>query len=323
MKLIDLILCAGLAVASAGAAAQAYPSARPIKLMVPYPAGGGADLLARAISQKLGDALGQAIYIENRPGANGIIGTDAVAKAAPNGYTLLMGNIGPNAINQALYAKLPYDCVKDFAPIGQMATTNHILAVHPSVPARNVQELIALAKASPGKLSYASTGIGGSPHLAGELFDMMAGVKMNHVPYKGATPANTDLIGGQVSAAFNTLPPLLAHVRSGRLRALAVTGAKRAQTMPDVPTIAESGVPGYDVSTWYGLLAPAGTPREIVVRLNTELNKVLQAPDMKAQMAAKGFEVETGTPEQFSALIASEVTKWTRVAKAANVKIDE
>ena len=323
MKFINLILYAGLAVASAGAAAQAYPSARPIKLMVPYPAGGGADLLARAISQKLGDALGQAIYIENRPGANGIIGTDAVAKAAPNGYTLLMGNIGPNAINQALYAKLPYDCVKDFAPIGQMATTNHILAVHPSVPARNVQELIALAKASPGKLSYASTGIGGSPHLAGELFDMMAGVKMNHVPYKGATPANTDLIGGQVSAAFNTLPPLLAHVRSGRLRALAVTGAKRAQTMPDVPTIAESGVPGYDVSTWYGLLAPAGTPREIVVRLNTELNKVLQAPDMKAQMAAKGFEVETGTPEQFSALIASEVTKWTRVAKAANVKIDE
>jgi tripartite-type tricarboxylate transporter receptor subunit TctC len=323
MNTIRLLAVLAFSFGSAIAGAQGTYPTRPIKLMVPYPAGGGADLLARAVSQKLGDALGQPIVVENRPGANGIIGTDAVAKAPADGYTLLLGNIGPNAINQALYPKLPYDCVKDFAPIGQMATTAHILAVHPSLPATNVQELIALAKASPGKLSYASTGIGGSPHLAAELFDMLTGTRMNHVPYKGASPANADLIGGQVQLSFNTLPPLLAQVKAGRVRALAVTSARRAGTMPGLPTIAESGVPGYDVSTWYGLLAPAGTPREVVLRLNAELNKLLQAPEMKAQMGGKGFDVETGTPEQFGNLIAAEVVKWTRVAKAANVKVDE
>jgi tripartite-type tricarboxylate transporter receptor subunit TctC len=204
-----------------------------------------------------------------------------------------------------------------------MATTAHILAVHPSVPARNVKELIALAKASPDKLSYASTGIGGSPHLAGELFDLLAGVKMHHIPYKGASPANADLIGGQVQLVFNTLPPLLPQVKAGRVRALAVTSARRVSTLPDLPTIAESGVPGYDVSTWYGLLAPAGTPREIVARLNAELNKVLQSQDTRAHLGVKGFDVETGTPEQFGQLIASEVAKWTKVVRSANVKLDQ
>jgi tripartite-type tricarboxylate transporter receptor subunit TctC len=322
MKIAKWLIALTIAGTCAMAFAQSYP-AKPIKLMVPYPPGGGADLLARALGQKLGEALGQPIVVENRPGANGIIGTDAVAKATPDGYTLLLGNVGPNAINQALYSKLPYDCVKDFAPIGEMATTAHILVVHPSVAAHSVQELITLAKASPGKLTYASTGIGGSPHLAGELFDLMAGVKIYHVPYKGAAPANSDLIGGQVSMSFNTLPPLLPQVRAGKLRALAVTTAKRASTMPELPTIAESGVPGYDVSTWYGLLAPAGTPRDIVMRLNTELNKLLQSPGVKSQLAVKGFDVETSTPEEFAGLIASEVTKWTRVVKAANVRLDE
>ena len=323
MKTTRILAALSLALSATMAIAQGNFPAKPIKLIVPYPAGGGADLLARGVAQRLGDALGQPIVIDNRPGANGIIGTDAVAKAMPDGYTLLLGNVGPNAINQALYPKLPYDCVKDFAPIGQMATTAHVLAVHPSVPTQNVQELIALAKASPGKLTYASTGNGGSPHLAGELFDMLAGVKMTHVPYKGATPANTDLIGGQVTMAFNTLPPLLSHIKNGRVRALAVTTSKRASTLPGVPTLAEAGVPGYDVSTWYGLLAPAATPPQIVARLNAELNKLLQSPEMKSQMAEKGFEVETGTPAQFGSLISTEVVKWTKVAKAANVRIDE
>jgi len=323
MKTLRLLAVLALSFGAAMAAAQgSYPS-RPIKLMVPYPPGGGADLLARSVSDKLGEALGQTIVVENKPGANGIIGTDAVAKAAPDGYTLLLGNIGPNAINQPLYPNLPYDCVKDFAPVGQMATTAHILAVHPSVPAHNVKELIALAKASPDKLSYASTGIGGSPHLAGELFDLLAGVKMHHIPYKGASPANADLIGGQVQLVFNTLPPLLPQVKAGRVRALAVTSARRVATLPDLPTIAESGVPGYDVSTWYGLLAPAGTPREVVARLNTELNKVLQSQDTRAKLGVKGFDVETGTPEQFGQLIASEVAKWTKVVRSANVKLDQ
>jgi tripartite-type tricarboxylate transporter receptor subunit TctC len=323
MKTLRLLAVLALSFGAAMAAAQgSYPS-RPIKLMVPYPAGGGADLLARSVSDKLGEALGQTIVVENKPGANGIIGTDAVAKAAPDGYTLLLGNIGPNAINQPLYPNLPYDCVKDFAPVGQMATTAHILAVHPSVPVHNVKELIALAKASPDKLSYASTGIGGSPHLAGELFDLLAGVKMHHIPYKGASPANADLIGGQVQLAFNTLPPLLPQVKAGRVRALAVTSARRVSTLPDLPTIAESGVPGYDVSTWYGLLAPAGTPREIVARLNSELNKVLQSAETKSKLGAKGFDVETGTPEQFGQLISNEVAKWTKVVRSANVKLDQ
>jgi tripartite-type tricarboxylate transporter receptor subunit TctC len=311
-----------LGTACLAAAAQSWP-ARPIRLMVPYPAGGGADLLARAVAQPLSEALGQPIVIDNRAGANGIIGTDAVAKAAPDGYTLLLGNIGPNAINQALYSRLPYDCVKDFAPIAELATTPHVLAVNPSVPARSVKELVALAKAQPGQLTYASTGVGGSPHMAGELFDLMAGVQMRHIPYKGASPANADLMGGQVSMAFNTLPPLLPQIRAGKLRAIAVTTPQRVPVLPDVPTIAEGGVAGYDVSTWYGLLAPAGTPREIVSKLHAEVARVLTRPEMRAQLAEKGFFVELGTTEQFGNLIASEVAKWKKVVKTAHVRVDE
>ena len=298
-----------------------FPS-KPIKLIVPYPPGGGADIFARTLSQKLGENLGQSIVVDNKAGANGIIGTDMVAKSAPDGYTLVLGNIGPNAINQAIYPALPYDCVKDFAPVALTGYTAHILAVNTKVPVSNVAELIALAKAQPGKLTYASSGIGGSPHLAGELFKLMTGTNMVHVPYKGASPGNTDLIAGQVDLTFNTLPPLLQFAKTGKIKALAVTGAKRASALPDVPTIEESGVKGYDVTTWYGVLAPAGTPPEVVARLNAEILKTLKTPEVYQKLQGQGFDVDTSTPEAFAALIRDEVDKWKKVAKEANVKAE-
>ncbi len=298
-----------------------FPS-KPIKLIVPYPPGGGADIFARTLSQKLGENLGQQVIVDNKAGANGIIGTDMVAKSAPDGYTLVLGNIGPNAINQAIYPALPYDCVKDFAPVALTGYTAHILAVNTKVPVSNVAELIALAKAQPGKLTYASSGIGGSPHLAGELFKLMTGTNMVHVPYKGASPGNTDLIAGQVDLTFNTLPPLLQFAKTGKIKALAVTGAKRASALPDVPTIEESGVKGYDVTTWYGVLAPAGTPPEVVARLNAEILKTLKTPEVYQKLQGQGFDVDTSTPEAFAALIRDEVDKWKKVAKEANVKAE-
>jgi len=298
-----------------------FPS-KPIKLIVPYPPGGGADIFARTLSQKLGENLGQQVIVDNKAGENGIIGTDMVAKSAPDGYTLVLGNIGPNAINQAIYPALPYDCVKDFAPVALTGYTAHILAVNTKVPVSNVAELIALAKAQPGKLTYASSGIGGSPHLAGELFKLMTGTNMVHVPYKGASPGNTDLIAGQVDLTFNTLPPLLQFAKTGKIKALAVTGAKRASALPDVPTIEESGVKGYDVTTWYGVLAPAGTPPEVVARLNAEILKTLKTPEVYQKLQGQGFDVDTSTPEAFAALIRDEVDKWKKVAKEANVKAE-
>lgn len=314
---------ASLAVVVAGPVAGqgAFPS-KPIKLIVPYPPGGGADIFARTLSQKLGENLGQQVVVDNKAGANGIIGTDMVAKSAPDGYTLVLGNIGPNAINQAIYPALPYDCVKDFAPVALTGYTAHILAVNTKVPVSSVAELIALAKAQPGKLTYASSGIGGSPHLAGELFKLMTGTNMVHVPYKGASPGNTDLIAGQVDLTFNTLPPLLQFAKTGKIKALAVTGAKRASALPDVPTIEESGVKGYDVTTWYGILAPAGTPPEIVARLNAEIVKTLKTPEVYQKLQGQGFDVDTSTPEAFATLIRDEVDKWKKVAKEANVKAE-
>lgn len=314
---------ASLAVVVAGPAAGqgTFPS-KPIKLIVPYPPGGGADIFARTLSQKLGENLGQQVVVDNKAGANGIIGTDMVAKSAPDGYTLVLGNIGPNAINQAIYPALPYDCVKDFAPVALTGYTAHILAVNTKVPVSSVAELIALAKAQPGKLTYASSGIGGSPHLAGELFKLMTGTNMVHVPYKGASPGNTDLIAGQVDLTFNTLPPLLQFAKTGKIKALAVTGAKRASALPDVPTIEESGVKGYDVTTWYGILAPAGTPPEIVARLNAEIVKTLKTPEVYQKLQGQGFDVDTSTPEAFATLIRDDVDKWKKVAREANVKAE-
>lgn len=314
---------ASLAVVVAGPVAGqgAFPS-KPIKLIVPYPPGGGADIFARTLSQKLGENLGQQVVVDNKAGANGIIGTDMVAKSAPDGYTLVLGNIGPNAINQAIYPALPYDCVKDFAPVALTGYTAHILAVNTKVPVSSVAELIALAKAQPGKLTYASSGIGGSPHLAGELFKLMTGTNMVHVPYKGASPGNTDLIAGQVDLTFNTLPPLLQFAKTGKIKALAVTGSKRASALPDVPTVEESGVKGYDVTTWYGILAPAGTPPEIVARLNAEIVKTLKTPEVYQKLQGQGFDVDTSTPEAFATLIRDEVDKWKKVAREANVKAE-
>ena len=317
-----LLAIAAMPIAVAPVASQGSCPSRPLRLVVPYPPGGGADILARTLSQSLAENLGQSIVVDNKAGANGIIGTDMVAKAPPDGYTLVMGNIGPNAINQALYANLPYDCVKDFAPVALTGYTTHILAVNSNMPVANVGELIQLAKKQPGKLTFASSGIGGSPHLAGELFMMLTGTKMVHVPYKGASPGNSDLVAGQVDLTFNTLPPLLQFARTGRIKALAVTGMKRASSLPDVPTIDESGVKGYDVSTWYGILAPAGTPPEIVAKLNAAILKSLKTPEVQQKLQGQGYDVDTSTPEQFASLIRTEVDKWKKVVKEANVKAE-
>ncbi len=316
------IACAlALCVIADCAFAQAYPN-QPIKMIVPFTAGGTTDILARTIGQKLGDALHQPVIVENRPGAGGNIGADAAAKAKPDGYTLLMGTIGTQAINASLYAKMPYDSARDFAPITLVAVVPNVLLVHPSVPAKNVAELIALAKSKPGELNFASTSTGGSPHLSGEMFKQMAGVDIVHVPYKGSAPAITDLLGGQITLMFDNLPSGLPHVKAGKLRALGVTSARRSPAAPDIPTIAESGVPGYEVDSWFGILAPAGTPAHIIARLNTEIVKILQMPDVNERLAEQGAQPVGGTPQQFAEHIRKETAKWARVVKASGAKAD-
>ncbi|CFE04027.1 putattive exported protein [Bordetella pertussis] len=293
-----------------------------MRLVVPYPPGGGADIFARTLSEPLAAQLGQPVIVENRPGANGIIGTDAVARAAPDGYTILLGNSGPNAINQAIYPDLPYDAVDSFEEVSLIGYTTHVLVVHPGVQARSVTELIALARRSPGQLNFASTGQGGTPHLAGELFKLMTGTDMVHVPYKGASPSNADVIAGQVQLTFNTLPPLMTSIRAGKVRALAVTGKQRSQLLPEVPTIDEAGVAGYDVQTWYGIHAPAGTPAAVVDRLNQALVAVLSNAQVRAALVGQGYEVATSTPGEFSRMVRDDVAKWRKVVKEAKVKVD-
>ncbi|WP_262334747.1 tripartite tricarboxylate transporter substrate binding protein, partial [Bordetella pertussis] len=282
----------------------------------------GADIFARTLSEPLAAQLGQPVIVENRPGANGIIGTDAVARAAPDGYTILLGNSGPNAINQAIYPDLPYDAVDSFEEVSLIGYTTHVLVVHPGVQARSVTELIALARRSPGQLNFASTGQGGTPHLAGELFKLMTGTDMVHVPYKGASPSNADVIAGQVQLTFNTLPPLMTSIRAGKVRALAVTGKQRSQLLPEVPTIDEAGVAGYDVQTWYGIHAPAGTPAAVVDRLNQALVAVLSNAQVRAALVGQGYEVATSTPGEFSRMVRDDVAKWRKVVKEAKVKVD-
>jgi tripartite-type tricarboxylate transporter receptor subunit TctC len=274
---------------ASGAFAQAYPN-HSIRLVVPFPAGGTTDILARDVAKKLTDTLGQSVVVDNRPGAGGNIGADIVAKAPPDGYTLLMGTVGTHAINPSLYAKMPYDHIKDFVPVVLVAGVPNVLVVNPSVPVNSVADLIKLAKSKPGAINFASSGSGTSIHLSGELFKTMTGVDMTHVPYKGSSPALTDLMGGQVQIMFDNLPSSLALMKSGKLRAVAVTSLKRAPALPDVPTISESGVPGFEASSWFGILAPAGTPAPIVAKLNAEVNKWLQSPE-KEQLLAQGAEV--------------------------------
>ncbi len=299
--------------------AQAAWPEKPIRLIVAFPPGGGTDIVARLLAPALSQRLGQPVSIDNKGGAGGNIGTDAAAKAPADGYTLLMGNIAPNAINVSTFKHLPFDPEKDFSPISLVAVTPNILVVNPSVLANSMAELVALAKAKPGTLNFPSAGRGTSSHLAGELFNAMAKVDMVHVPYKGGGPAFTDLLGGQVQLFFATMPAAMPFVKAGKLRPLAVTSEQRSATLPDLPTIAESGLPGYSAITWYGLLAPKGTPREIVMRLNREINELLRLPAVREQMLAQGFEPSGNSPGEFAAFISSEIVKWGRVVKASGI----
>jgi tripartite-type tricarboxylate transporter receptor subunit TctC len=301
--------------------AQKYPT-RPVRFVVPFAPGGSTDTLARTMGVKLADALGQQVVVDNRSGGNGNIGMDIVAKSPPDGHTLVLGYIANLAIAPSLYAKMPYDPVKDFAPITQPASSPNVLTAHPSVPARTLQELIALAKAKPGSISFASTGVASVGHLTGELINNLAGIRMIHVPYKGSGQAVTDILGGHVQVMFSGFSSTLAHIKAGKLHALAVTGAKRSPALAAVPTIAEQGFPGVEATAWYGVLAPAGTPKPVITRLHGELVKILKQSDVVQRLDGLGFEIVGSTPEQFGAYIRTEIKKWEKVVKASGARPD-
>ena len=312
-----LICALALVLPVVAAPAAEYPE-RAVRVIVTFPAGGGTDIVARMVFQKVAERSGAAFVIDNRGGAGGTIGTDLAAKAAPDGYTIVVVS-GSHTINPALYKKLPFDSVRDFAPVAMLVTGPGLLVVHPSLPARNVRELITLARSQRGGLLYASAGNGTPPHLAAELFKLMTATQIAHVPYKGNAQAMTDLIAGQIALSFPTIPSALPHVQTGKLRAMGVTSAKRVGALPEIPAIAET-VTGYDGSAWYGVLAPAGTPAAIVTRLHTELMTVLRTADLKDKLVSQGLEPASYTPEEFSALIVSELAKWAKVVAAAGVK---
>ena len=302
------------------AAQDNYPS-RPVKLIVPFPPGGATDIVGRLVAQKLQEALGQPVVVENKAGAGSNIGSDMVAKAAPDGYTLLLGTIA-NATNMSIYKNMPYDTLRDFAPVTQTMSAPSVLVVTPSLPVSNLKELIAFAKAQPGKLSFASSGAGGSPHLAGELLKLRAGIDIIHVPYKGAAPALVDVVSGVVSMGFKTALSAIPHMQSGKLKPIAVAANKRLAQIPNVPTMAEAGLADFEVSSWNGILAPAKTPPEIVAKLNRELVRILATQDVKDRFAAQAAEPIGSTPEQFRAYIKSEIDRWGQVVKASGAKID-
>jgi tripartite-type tricarboxylate transporter receptor subunit TctC len=316
-------LVAGIALAPVAppAGAQAWP-AKPIKWVVPFAPGGTTDILARTVGEKLALALGQPVVIENKPGAGGGVGAEFVARAAPDGYTIMGGTISTHAINASLYKNLPYDPVKDFVPIVLLARVPNMLVVNPDVPAKNVGELIVLLKASPGKYTFASSGNGTSQHLSGELFKSMSGTDMQHIPYKGSPPALQDVMGGQVTMTFDNITTAWTLAKSGKLRALAVTTASRSSIAPDVPTLAESGLPGFEVGSWQGVFAPAGTPPAIVRRLNAEIVRILGLPDVKEKLSGLGAELVGNTPEEFAVLVKAEVVKWADVVKKSGAKVD-
>jgi tripartite-type tricarboxylate transporter receptor subunit TctC len=298
-----------------------YPS-KPIHFVVPYPAGGPLDTVARLLGAKVSESVKQPVIVENTPGAGGNIGADLVAKSAPDGYTILMGAVATHAINPTLYAHIPYDAARDFAPVTQVASTPNVLVVNPKLPVSSVGELIRYAKAHPGQLNYGSGSTGSAGHLAGELFDTMAGVKMVHVPYKGAAPAMQDLIAGQVQLMFDNFASSSGQIQAGRVRALAITTAKRSELAPELPTIAESGLPGFDISTWFGVFAPAGTPGAIVMRLHDEFANALHANDVREAMLRLGAEPVASTPAEFAAYIKAEAAKYARVIKASGARVD-
>ena len=317
MFTIFVWLSGALGAAQPALAADTWP-ARPIRMIVAYPPGGGTDQVGRLMADQLTQSLGQNVILDNRGGATGNIGTELAARAVPDGYTLLMGNVAPNAVNISLFKKLGFDPVKDFSPISLVAVTPNILVAHPSLAVKTVKELLVLAKAKPGTLNFPSAGVGSSSHLAGELLKSLAKIDMVHVPFKGGGPALVAMISGEVQIMFATMPAAMPHVKSGKARPIAVTTAKRSQAMPELPTIAEAGVTGYEASTWYGLLAPAKTPKPIIDRLHVETVKILAGP-ARQRLEVQGFEPIGGTPAEFSAHIKSEIVKWAKVIKDANI----
>jgi tripartite-type tricarboxylate transporter receptor subunit TctC len=312
-----LALACGIA---AQAHAQAWPS-KPVRYVVPFPPGGATDILARSIADKLGPALGQPVIVENRAGAAGNLGTELVAKAAPDGYTILMVTVA-QSISESLYAKLGYNLMRDLAPVILVARVPNVMVVHPSVPARSVKEFVAYAKANPGKINFASSGSGTSIHMSGELFKLLTGVDIVHIPYKGSAAALTDLIGGQVSIMFDNLPPSMSHIRSGKLRALAITTTTRYPALPDLPTMIEAGVPGYESSSWFGIMVPAGTSKDVVARLNAEARKIMAMADVRERFDQQGAVASPGTPQDFDKFIRAEIAKWAKVVKASGAKVD-
>jgi len=318
-----LVAGAIFAIPLAGVNAQTaanYP-VKQIRVIVPFAPGGPTDTMARAISQRLTEAWGQTVLVDNRPGAGGNIGTEIAAKSAPDGYTLFKGTVA-NAINHSLSAKLPFDFQRDFAPVTQSYITGLILAVHPSLPVKSVKDLIALARARPGALVYSSSGVGGTPHMSGELFGTLAGVKMVHVPYKGSAPAMADLLGGQVQLTFDNMLTVLPQVKSGKLRGLAVTLPARSPLAPELPTVMESGLPGFEVKSWNGVLAPSGTSRDIITRLNAEIVRILRDSALREKFSQQGIELAPGTPEEFGAFIRQEIAKWAKVIQVSGARAE-
>jgi tripartite-type tricarboxylate transporter receptor subunit TctC len=320
-RVARIALAALVLATSTAALAQAWPT-RAVRIIVPSPPGDGSDVTARAVADKLQAALGQPFVVENKPGAGGVVGAEQVAHAAPDGYTLVMGNAGSHGINAAVYTQLNYDVVRDFAPVSLIAQSPNVLVANPNAPFRTVRELADAARAQPGKLDFASGGQGSSAHMSMELFKYLTKTDLNHIPYKGATPALTDIISGTVPVMFVNLPPAIGHIKSGKVRALAVTTAKRWPALPDVPTVAESGVEGFETVAWFGLLAPAGTPPAIIERLAAEVRRITMLPDVRSRIEATGAEPVGSTPQEFARRIGDDVDKWKRVAAAARIRID-
>lgn len=319
-RIAKLMMLGGLLSACAFATAQDYP-ARPLRLILGFAPGGSTDLVARVLAQKMASTWNQQVVVDNRPGANGMIGAELVAKATPDGHTLLLSSIGPMAINASLY-KMPYDIVRDFAPVTYTGNVTNLLVVHPSVAATNVKELIALARAQPGKLAFGSSGTGGAPHMAVELFKILAKVDVVHVPYKGGGPAMADLVGGQIAGSFASMPSSIPFVRNGKLRALAVTAPKRSPAAPEVPTVSEAGIPGFTVLDWQGMFTTAKTPAPVVNKLNAEIKRAMTLSDVIEKLATAGVEIQTTSPEEWGRFVHSEIAKWAKVVKTAGIKLE-
>jgi tripartite-type tricarboxylate transporter receptor subunit TctC len=321
MRFLRFAAAAALALLGTSAWSQAYPN-KPIRMIVGFPPGGGTDVVARVIGAKLQEWYNQPVVVENRPGATGTIGADFVAKSAADGYTLIMGHVNSTGIAPNLFAKLPYDPIKDFAGVSYVGYVPNVLAVHPTVNAKSVSELVALAKSQPGKMNYASSGNGSTQHLAGEMFKQLTGTSIVHVPYKGSGDAIKDLLAGTVNMNFDTMPPVMPHIQSGRLRGLAISTPKRLAQLPDVPTFEEAGIKGFDVTNWYGVQAPAATPREIVLKLSADINKAMQVPEVRARLEAVGTQLNEQSAAQFDAFMKAEVAKYAKLIKDAGIKIE-